>query len=60
MANMSYCRFQNTESDLRDCQRALDENGLDGLSDEERDAAEHIIRMCREINDDYGDLVDGA
>jgi hypothetical protein len=28
MGNMSYCRFENTLSDMRDCLRAL-ENGLD-------------------------------
>ncbi len=25
MANMSYCRFQNTRTDLRDCLNALEE-----------------------------------
>ena len=28
MGNMSYCRFENTLADMRDCLRAL-ENGLD-------------------------------
>jgi len=33
MSNMSYCRFQNTASDLRDCQEALQEI-LDNPKDE--------------------------
>lgn len=59
MANMGYCRFQNTESALRDCLRALDENGFDSLSDDERTAAERIIRMCRDVVDGHLDLVNG-
>ena len=33
MANMSYCRFQNTRIDLRECIDALEEGSV--LSDEE-------------------------
>ena len=29
MSNMSYCRFQNTLSDLQDCWNAIDEHCLD-------------------------------
>ena len=41
MANMSYCRFQNTVQDLEDCFNAIDEaldNGepLDLSTDEQR------------------------
>ena len=44
--NMSYCRFQNTLGDLRDCQ----ENILaDGLSKEERRARRELVEICREI-----------
>lgn len=60
MPNMSYCRFQNTLNDLRDCQEALDENALNALSsdgDEER-AAKALIRICREIDRDHGVLAD--
>lgn len=39
MSNMSYCRFQNTLSDFRECMRALQEEPLSELSPEERDAA---------------------
>ncbi len=47
MANMSYCRFQNTLRDLRDCWDALDD--VDDLSDEERVARRKLIRLCAEI-----------
>ena len=40
MANMSYCRFENTFKDLRDCYKALGENELSELSDSERKFAE--------------------
>jgi len=52
VSNMSYCRFQNTASDLRDC---LDNFDDDDLSDEERKARRRIIRMCVDIASDYGD-----
>ena len=55
MGNMSYCRFQNTRSDLEDCRDALDEMGQDieSLSDEEREAAADLIDICRHITDNF-------
>ena len=41
MANMSYCRFRNTEGDLDDCLEALDYN--EELSDEEFKACKRMI-----------------
>lgn len=32
MPNMSYCRFENTYNDLRDCMSALLDEGLDAPS----------------------------
>ena len=58
MANMSYCRFQNTLPDLSDCLEALDDGVLDrddGLSEEEMRAAKKLIAMCVRIAQDYGD-----
>ena len=54
MANMSYCRFENTEIDLRDCLNVLqgeDEYYLNikKLNDREKDALEEIIEMARTI-----------
>jgi len=46
MANMSYCRFQNTLHDLRDCHDNLDDRDL---SEEEAQARKRLIKECREI-----------
>lgn len=54
MSNMSYCRFQNTLQDLKDCCDALDEDPS-RLSFEERRARWVILRLCKRIADDYGD-----
>ncbi len=42
MANMSYCRFQNTWADVRDCIEALEDG--DVLSEEEARAGKRMIR----------------
>ena len=51
MSNMSYCRFQNTLRDLKDCLDALcDIDGnLSELSKEEAQAADRLILVCEEI-----------
>lgn len=51
MTNMSYCRFQNTLSDLLDCQDALDENEL---SAEEASSRKALISTCVEIAESHG------
>jgi len=67
MANMSYCRFQNTLDALQDCQDALyeqhdvldnDEFIDDGeeLSDEEKTAKKALIELCNEIAKEFGDI----
>ena len=57
MGNMSYCRFENTLVDMRDCLHTL-ENGLDveELSDYEisalrnfADVADSIVRRAQQI-----------
>ena len=57
MGNMSYCRFENTLADMRDCLDAL-ENGLDAeeLSSYEisalrnfADVADSIVRRAQQI-----------
>jgi hypothetical protein len=45
MANMSYCRFENTSIDLRDCVNALEEGDYPG-SDDEKQAAKYIVNLC--------------
>ena len=51
MGNMSYCRFQNTLKDLRDCKDALEEMTNEGktLSSSELDAAQELVDLCQEI-----------
>ena len=55
MSNMSYCRFQNTLQDLRDCYENWDGDG-DGLSDEEDKARAQMLKLCEQIVADYGDI----
>jgi hypothetical protein len=45
--NMSYCRFQNTLTDLMDCWDAIQEE--DELSTDEARAKAALVRVCREI-----------
>ncbi len=55
MANMSYCRFENTIRDLRDCFDNMDDNDL---SKSEFRYRNMMIEMCREIADQYEYLLD--
>lgn len=50
MANMSYCRFENTSGDLTDCYEHMDD---EGLSYAERLARWRLIRTCLKIAADY-------
>ena len=54
MSNMSYCRFSNTLSDLRDCRWALEAlfSGAEdarGLPREELQAAKELCEECVEL-----------
>ena len=46
MGNMSYCRFQNTLKDLRDCYEHLDD---EDLSEEEKRAKNKLVELCSDI-----------
>ena len=53
MANMSYCRFQNTVQDMQDCFNAIDEaldNGepMDLSADEQR-AFERMFNLMEDM-----------
>ena len=50
MGNMSYCRFENTLADMRDCLYAL-EDGLDAeeLSEYEINALSEFTDVARQI-----------
>jgi len=48
MANMSYCRFQNTLQDLKDCWEHIDD---EDLSFDEMKARNKLILVCSAIAD---------
>lgn len=52
MANMAYCRFENTVDDLRDCYEHMDD---DDLSSSEQKKRDRLIKLCQQIAGDYGE-----
>jgi len=56
MSNMSYCRFENTSRDLRDCVDAMEEaytvDELD-LSQSELVSMNRMRVLCQEFLDQY-------
>ncbi len=58
MSNMSYCRFENTLTDLQDCEEALqDLSSLSELNKSESRYAEELIKACIRIAGDYSFLL---
>ncbi len=55
MANMSYCRFQNTAGDLADCANNWD---MADLSTDELKGMKNILRSIRRICGDAGIEID--
>lgn len=51
MANMSYCRFENTYRDLMDCYGHIE----DELSETEERYRKRLILLCRHIADCFDD-----
>ena len=49
MRNMSYCRFENTVTDMRDCINAIEERDTDELSSYEVNALSSFLDLAREI-----------
>lgn len=53
MANMSYCRFQNTVQDMEDCFAVMDEavdmNEPLDLSDDEQRAFERMFNLMEDM-----------
>jgi len=58
MANLSYCRFENTFPDLQDCFKALSTEGLESLSEKEKKYALKLIKVCRDLADDFEDKLE--
>lgn len=59
MANMSYCRYENTYRDLSDVWNALQEEAESGekLSKTEESFRDQLIELCKNIADNGDQLV---
>lgn len=49
MPNMSYCRFENTVTDMQDCINAIEDRETDELSNYEINALSSFLDLAREI-----------
>tara|TARA_R100001443_G_C3318681_1_gene169516 strand:+ start:189 stop:383 length:195 start_codon:yes stop_codon:yes gene_type:complete len=49
MANMSYCRFENTARDLRDCVKALQNNETEDLSTYEKRGLQELLTYAHDV-----------
>lgn len=51
MANMSYCMFENTYGDLKDCVTRLEEDGYEAVeresNEEERMYMRQMLKLCK-------------
>jgi len=52
MANMSYCRFENTARDLADCVNAIRRGEIHELNNYELNGLENILDLAEEIVED--------
>jgi transcription elongation factor GreA-like protein len=58
MGNMSYCRFENTMDDLKDCLRNIDH---EAENDRDESARQEMIELFREIYEDWdGNIIEYA
>lgn len=56
MSNMSYCRFQNTLSDLADCAEAVE--AREELSREESRARRYLFGLMANMMEEIGVTID--
>lgn len=58
MANMSYCRFENTKSDLADCVSALERIAYDNesISEREWNHAKQMRSWCESFIEAFDDI----
>ena len=62
MGNMSYCRFENTSRDLRDCLDAIQEDGVQSLSEAsiyERNGLRDLLEIAKDLVE-YEDEINEA
>ena len=58
MGNMSYCRFENTAADLRDCLSAIHRGETDDLSSYEIAGLTNIMGMANELVEMEDDILE--
>ena len=56
---MSYCRFENTASDLQDCIYAIEDGDVSALSSFEIRGAHKLLELAKELIDLEDDLLNG-
>tara|TARA_R100000664_G_scaffold34160_1_gene54490 strand:+ start:17939 stop:18145 length:207 start_codon:yes stop_codon:yes gene_type:complete len=56
MPNMSYCRFENTSKDMRDCLYALDRGEAEDLSNYEIEGLKNLLAYAKEIVELEGEI----
>ena len=56
MANMSYCRFENTTKDMQDCLYAIEEGDTKDLSRYEASALREFLNLAEVIKDYEPDI----
>ena len=49
MANMSYCRFENTTKDMEDCLHAIEYGETNDLNEYEVRALAEFVTLAKEI-----------
>ncbi len=56
MANMSYCRFENTLSDLEDCYEDMSfGKDFSELSQTEKQARNELVSLCKKIAEEFNE-----
>lgn len=50
MANMSYCRFENTYNDLKDCYNNIEDRDL---SESEEMYKDKLVDLCKRIAEEF-------
>ena len=62
MANMSYCKFENTFNDLNDCLTSLENSSIEELEENastyEKSYIRKLINLCTEISQNYDQELD--
>ena len=53
MGNMSYCRFENTYRDLKDCLNDMNSTDFYELSETEQNYRNKIVEMCKQIAEQF-------